>query len=123
MRILLVEDDDMVRRSLIALLSKAGHEVQATSNGLEASCQMRQSQFEVLITDIVMPDRDGLEVITEFHRTQPKARIIAASGGGRVVDGKMCLDLARHLGAHHVLSKPFSAAELFRALEAVPAAV
>jgi DNA-binding NarL/FixJ family response regulator len=77
---------------------------------------MAHATFDAIITDIVMPIRDGFEVIGAAHHHQPAARIVAMSGGGRVSRDHY-LDLAAHLGAHATLPKPFDAAQLNAAVQ------
>jgi CheY-like chemotaxis protein len=79
--------------------------------------------FDVIITDILMPNRDGLEVMAEVRRKHPAVRIIASSGGGRVSSDSY-LQIARRSGAHALLPKPFTMGELHASIEAafIPAA-
>ncbi|MGC1955137.1 MAG: response regulator [Gammaproteobacteria bacterium] len=75
-------------------------------NGKEALALIQKHPFDLVITDILMPEKEGLEMIRELRRTHPKIRIIAISGGGRLVGTDM-LQCARWLGAHQTLEKPF----------------
>ena len=76
-------------------------------NGDEALRLAREQPFDVLITDILMPEKDGIETIMAFRQEHPSVKIIAMSGGGRRM-GKDPLRLARLLGAHAILEKPFA---------------
>jgi len=66
----------------------------------------RKSQFDLAITDIIMPEKDGMQVIQEIRASAPRVRIIAISGGGRRVGSTDCLRIALHLGASDTLQKP-----------------
>lgn len=89
-------------------LSHAGHTVTCAPDGLEAGKLLNSQSFDLLITDVVMPERDGLEVIAAFKRVQPAGRILAISGGGQYMQGSDCLKIAKGLGAHAVVLKPFT---------------
>lgn len=108
--ILLVEDDDQLRTMLTLLLTSSGYEVREASNGKLACDLYEQYRFDLVITDLVMPEIDGLEVIMELIRRNKNVRIIAISGGGEV-KGAEYLRIARKLGAQLTLSKPFSSEE------------
>ena len=117
--ILVADDEDSIRSLLEHFLSSAGHKVVIAANAREAGEAMAREAFELVITDVLMPDGDGLDLITELRKKQPRARIIAMSGGGRYLEGSDYLKLAKGLGAHAVLGKPFSISELSAALDAV----
>ena len=118
--ILLVEDDDGVRGVLKKTLVNAGHEVEDASNGYLAIAAYRRQAPDLVITDLVMPEKDGLETIMELRRLNPSIRIIAVSGGGRTIGlGQLYLDSARALGAARILAKPFTSAALLKAVEDV----
>lgn len=110
-RILIIEDNEAVLRVLNRMLARAGYDVQEASNGNAGLAAYRQQPADLVITDIVMPDMEGLEVIRELRRTDPEARIIAMSGGG-IGSAEKYLALARTFGAGSVLNKPFSQDEL-----------
>jgi CheY-like chemotaxis protein len=117
MKILLAEDDrdlcDLLKKGFV----KAGHEVVTARNGEEACRLMLEGPVDALVTDILMPEKDGLDVIREFKRRQPTALVVAISGGGPGVATHLCLHLAHHLGAAQILRKPFTMAELLNAVE------
>jgi len=118
-RILLVEDDDAVREILRKALVAAGHEVDEASNGDVAVAYYRRQAADLVITDLVMPEKDGLETIMELRRMDPSVRIVAMSGGGRTLGpGQLYLESARALGARQILSKPFTVGALLRAVAA-----
>jgi CheY-like chemotaxis protein len=113
--ILLVEDDSEVRRALRLNLEGFGHFVVEAGNGYEAMEALRSVRADVIVMDLVMPERDGLETIMELRRHRPELPIVAMSGGGRIAPG-INLSVARRLGATRVFVKPFPVAELDRAV-------
>ena len=101
-RILVVDDEEGVRSLLRILLTDAGHEVLEAGNGREATEKLRSEAIDLMITDLVMPEREGIETILELHRTRPELGIIAMSGAF----GGQFLRAARLFGARATLSKP-----------------
>jgi DNA-binding response OmpR family regulator len=116
-RILLVDDDDMSRGAVHKMLERSGYAVTSTGDGSEALDHYRREAPDLVITDLIMPDVDGLEIIQELRRGDPEVRILAISGGGRV-DAEEYLSVARKFGAAEILSKPFTGQELKEAVEA-----
>ena len=114
-RLLVADDSADMRESLRLVLERAGYEVVLAPDGLRALEMQRLCPAEVLITDIFMPERDGLETITSFRREFPQTRIIAMSGGGVRV-GNRYLDTAAIAGADAMLRKPFDPKSLLQAL-------
>jgi len=115
--ILLVDDDDLSRGAVQKMLERAGYLVSSTGDGRSALEQYRSNPTSLVITDLIMPDIDGLEVIQELRRINPSVRVLAISGGGRV-EAEEYLSVARKFGAVEVLSKPFTGQELKKAVEA-----
>ena len=116
--ILLVEDEEQLRSMLRFVLESAGHEVEEAGNGKEAIESYRSRPADLLVTDIVMPEKEGIETIIQLRKSYPKVKVIAMSGGGRTGDLNY-LELARKLGANHVLAKPFSNSEFLAAVNLV----
>ena len=116
-RVLIVDDDDDFRSMLCTMLERLGYDVATATNGKEAIARYRERAVDLVITDLVMPEREGIETIRELCRESPPAKIIAMSGGGR--SSPTYLRLASQLGAGRVLSKPFSHQELLDAIAAV----
>ena len=117
-RILLIDDDDLLRRSLRLGLSRVGHTVVLVTNGKEAMESLSGDPPDLILTDVVMPEMDGMEVIMEVRHRFPNLPIIAMSGGGSV-DSECYLNMARQLGSRKVLRKPFSMPELIDAINAL----
>ena len=115
-RILLVDDDEPLRTLLRLVLVHMGYEVVEASNGKEAVKLLQPAPPDLVLTDIVMPEQEGLETITVVRRLHPAMKIIAMSGCGRIkaID---YLKIAKMMGADRVLAKPFSNAELTLALD------
>jgi DNA-binding response OmpR family regulator len=101
--VLIVDDQDMVRKTLRLALESEGLDVREAVDGDEALRLYRTSPADVVVTDIVMPNKEGIETIFELRRSAPRVKIIAMSGRDTVD----FLDMARKLGADHVLRKPF----------------
>ncbi|PYP41673.1 MAG: response regulator [Gemmatimonadetes bacterium] len=115
--ILLVDDDELSRGAVRKMLERSGYDVQSTGIGQEALAWYRREPADLVITDLIMPDTDGLEMIQELRRINPAVRVLAISGGGRV-DAEEYLSVARKFGAVEVLPKPFTASDLKQAVEA-----
>jgi CheY-like chemotaxis protein len=106
-RILLVDDDNSVRTILSLTLAHFGHTVTEARNGREGLELFNQSGADLIITDIVMPGKDGLEFLMELRHRPTHVKIIAISGGGRI-GPEDYLNTAKLMGAAKVLAKPFS---------------
>lgn len=119
-RLLIADDDPDTRLSLKLLLERAGYEIELAPNGSQALELQRSRPVDVLITDIFMPETDGLETIESFRRDFPNVAIIAMSGGaGPLIDSAVYLDTAGIAGADAVLRKPFDVKSLLRALRSI----
>lgn len=100
------------------MLESAGHTVASAENGLQAPKVMVTQKFDIVITDLLMPERDGLEFITEIRKQYPEVKIIAMSGGGHIARDSY-LRIAKTFGAHLLLEKPFNQAGVLGAVDAV----
>jgi DNA-binding response OmpR family regulator len=116
--ILLVDDDEQFRTMLCEVLTLAGYQVQEACDGDQAIELYGAQPADLVITDLVMPRKEGLEMIGEFRRRYAGAKIIAISGGGRR-GSEQYLKMARTLGAKQVLEKPFSHREILAAVSEV----
>lgn len=108
-KLLVIEDDPAVRFSLLAALQALGHDVDAAANGVEGVARCRESHYDLIITDLIMPEKDGVETILELKLEKPGLKIIAISGGGRNQD---IMETAYTIGADCALAKPFSVNDL-----------
>jgi CheY-like chemotaxis protein len=113
--ILLVDDDDQFRKMLGAMLRRDGHDVVEASDGKEGLRLYKENQVDIVVTDIVMPEKEGIELIIELRKEFPDVKIIAISGGGRI-GPKGYLHLAESLGAVCVFEKPIERDEFLRAV-------
>jgi YesN/AraC family two-component response regulator len=109
--ILVVDDEPMIRDGLKVALEMEGHRTSTASDGNEALQMVDEKKPHVIITDIIMPESDGIEVICTVKESNPDIKILAISGGGRI-SASDHLKIAKQLGATGVLTKPFSTEEL-----------
>ena len=114
-RILVIDDDDQVRSMLTEALGREGYKVTDAPDGNEGMKLFREQGADLIITDLIMPDKEGLVTIMELHRDFPDVKIIAISGGGRMAPGEY-LGIAEKFGAHRILAKPFEREELLAAV-------
>ncbi len=117
LHVLVVEDDELGARTLASLLRSDGHRAEIVHNGRRAIERLKAERFDLLITDIYMPDMDGIELLRTLRQSSDPLPIIAISGGGRTVQVDY-LELARRLGAAQVLRKPFTLRVLRAAIRA-----
>src|SRR5260221_1614501 len=108
-RILVIDEDDLMRVFVVALLEKRHYSVVSANNGLTGIAHVSDSDFDLVVTDIVMPDMEGLETIKHIRRHKPAIKILAVSGGGSTKGDY--LKYATGLGANAVLAKPFEPAQ------------
>jgi DNA-binding response OmpR family regulator len=114
-KIVLIDDDNDLRDMVKHLLEREEYQVYATGDGNLGIKYVREEKPALLITDILMPDKEGLEIINELRQSGSDLKILAVSGGG-VIGASNCLSLANGLGADKVLPKPFHNAELLKAV-------
>ena len=106
---ILVADDEKAIQALLELqLTKLGHRVVSASDVTAGLKAIKEHSFDLLVTDMLMPGGGGGDLIAALKKAQPMARIVAMSGGGRYANGEDCLALARGLGAHALVLKPFT---------------
>lgn len=110
-KILLVDDDELVRYSVARVLSSAGYEVIEADNGVAGLRKFKAERPDLVVTDIVMPEQDGLGLLGELRAIDRSTPILVMSGGGEIV-GMDYLLLADKMGASDILAKPFDNAVL-----------
>ena len=116
--ILVVDDDQAVRSLLARTLTKVGHEVIEAEDGIGALRLFKDHKPDLVITDLVMPNKEGLEMILELRGIHPQTHIIAISGGGRCNPASY-LEMAKYLGAARTLSKPIGLEKFITTVEEV----
>lgn len=113
--VLVVDDDAAVREMLERALTLAGINFAGASDGNKGIAKLESNRYDAVITDIIMPDRDGVELIVKIRQQWPDTFVIAMSGGGRIGAGQF-LDLAKALGADCTLVKPFKPSQVISLL-------
>ena len=111
LEILVADDVDEIVELISRWLQTEGHAVTRASGGKQVIECVRDRSFDLLVTDIVMPEGDGWDAILAVGRLRPDMRILAISGGGKQMPVEACLRVARGVGADRVLKKPFNQAE------------
>ena len=116
MKILIIDDDELVRMTCRNILKKEGYTILEAENGNTGMNLFRAESPDLVITDMLMPDKEGLETISEIRAVNPNAKIIAISGGGNTQNMGF-LQLAKKMGADRALKKPIKAGELVTAVK------
>ncbi|MBK8160441.1 MAG: response regulator [Rhodospirillaceae bacterium] len=115
---LVIEDDALMRDLVGEILRRAGYQVLEAIDGLDGMAQLTALTPELVVTDVFMPDCDGIEVLRETKRRNPVTRVVVISGGSPLIPRMDFLEVASKLGADAVLAKPFTPAELLSAVTA-----
>jgi DNA-binding NtrC family response regulator len=115
--ILVADDAEEIRNLIQGCLTKAGHMVSCVGIGDRALKMLKEQPFDLLITDVIMPDGDGLSVLMEIKKAKLSVRVLAISGGGKYFNAENCIRIAEGLGAHAALFKPFLPQALFGAID------
>lgn len=115
MRILVIDDDEQMRVLLRQVMEWSGYTVIDAENGRKGMQKQRKEPVDLVITDLIMPEQEGLETITALKKEFPDVKIVAISGGGRI-GPEAYLPAARELGADLVFSKPFDVKEFVTAV-------
>lgn len=116
--VLLIDDDMFVRSTLEDTLTEAGYSVTAFADGREAVRRIADLRADLVVTDLLMPNMDGVELIRQLRSQKPGLKILAISGGGPNI-GLQLLDIAGKMGANRTLPKPFSPLEFVEAVRAL----
>lgn len=138
-KILLIDDDDDFRKMLKTAMERAGHEVTEAVNGEDGHRIFAEHPHELVITDIFMPQKEGIHTIFDFRMAYPDLKIIAISGGGIMakdldeddilqlvnseMDSESILELATDFGADHVIAKPFNIKYLLQIIDEATAII
>ena len=113
--ILIIDDDSQILKMLRQILEREGYDVIEASNGKQGLKLYRQNPADLVITDIIMPEKDGIETIIKLKRDDPDVKLIAISGGGRI-DPVLYLDMAKKLGTLRTFAKPIERKQLITAV-------
>ncbi|MFI5248094.1 MAG: response regulator, partial [Nitrospirales bacterium] len=116
--ILVVDDEDQIRQLIRETLEQADYHVTEARDGKEALQQYRLAPADLVIMDILMPDQDGLETTATLRREFPNVKVIAITGGSDMIGILNFLDVAKMLGAHRTLQKPFEMKTLLDTVQA-----
>jgi CheY-like chemotaxis protein len=114
--ILIIDDDIDLRKMLVRLLERENYMILEAESGIEALSLLDHSIPDLIITDIIMPDQDGIGTINSVRKLHPDIKIIAISGGGRMLSQDY-LRIAEILGAHYTFPKPFDNRELLEKIK------
>ena len=115
-RILIIDDEAVIRNLLKAMLEREGYETVTASGGQDGIKIHRENPADLIITDLIMPDKEGLETIMELRREFQDVKIIAMSGGGKI-GSETYLQMAKTLGAVKSIGKPFDRKELLKTIQ------
>ncbi len=110
---LVVDDETVVRRITTSMLEAAGFSVEQANDGNQAMVALKTGQYDLLVTDIIMPNKEGIETIMEARKLRPDMKIVAMSGGGRIGNTQV-LDIAKKAGADGTVGKPFKKEDLLK---------
>lgn len=114
--VLIIEDDHNILLMIKRMLESFGFDIKLASNGLEGLEFFRKFDVDLVITDIIMPEKEGLEIIREMRRERPELKIIAMSGGGKL-SASNYLETAKIFGAASILEKPFTKKQMVEAVQ------
>lgn len=115
MRVLVIDDDEQMRTLLRQVMEWSGYTVTDAENGRKGMQKQREQPADLVITDLIMPEQEGLETISKLKKEYPGIKIVAISGGGRI-GPEAYLPAAQELGADMVFSKPFDVKEFVNAI-------
>lgn len=115
-RILIIDDESQIRSMLRLMLERVGYEIAEAPDGIEGIRQYRENPADLIITDLIMPNKDGIGMIIDLKKEFPQVKIIAMSGGG-VNRPEGYLDGAQKLGATRTLTKPIDRDEMLKAVK------
>jgi CheY-like chemotaxis protein len=114
--ILVIDDEALIRETIRMKLEQSGHQVIEAGNGIEGLRVLEEQAVDLVVTDIIMPEQEGIETIRKIRERNATVGIIAISGGGRTRNFGF-LDFAKKLGANGALSKPFTGSQLLTLVE------
>jgi DNA-binding response OmpR family regulator len=116
LRALAVDDEPGLLKMMTLALEQTGYAVTAVGDGTAARRLIQQERFDLLVTDIFLPDVDGLQLITLLRQVRPETKVIVVSAGGTYSASPFAMTMAKKMGVQKVLNKPFEAAELVQTI-------
>lgn len=116
MSVLVIDDEPVIATFIREILQHAGHQVTCILDGQLALRRIKETPFDVIVTDMFMPDVDGVQLIRVAREHRPGTWIVAMSGGGAYMSASDAVSMAARIGASAVLQKPFTSAELLAAI-------
>jgi CheY-like chemotaxis protein len=116
--VLVVDDLPEMTETLQRVLEVHGHQVTLANNGIQALQRLQEFSFDIMLLDILLPEKDGIEVLRELRTMKQNPKVVAMTGGGRAADYSV-LKVARKLGASATLRKPFQMAELLEVIDSL----
>ena len=117
-KVLLVDDDKIIRETLTEVLKLKNYYVHSLSDGTKVLSEIKENDYDIIILDIVMPNKEGLETIQDVRKVNTKIPILAVSGGGRTTPSSN-LEIARMMGANDTLIKPFDSLSLIQKIQSL----
>jgi CheY-like chemotaxis protein len=116
-KILIIDDEQVVLEMMVQMVKREGYDVEGASNGKEALKMVQNSKPDLIITDLIMPDKEGIELIKDLRDTYDDLKILAISGGNRHIDPMSQLKVAQFLGANASLPKPLDRQEFLSTIK------
>ncbi len=113
---LVVDDEPSLRRLVRSMLESEGYEVDEAENGAQGLKRIRENEYDLVITDVFMPEEDGLVVAQEIMKSHANTKVLAISGGGSNLSADWSLNMIKNFGVEEVLYKPFGKGELMSAV-------
>jgi YesN/AraC family two-component response regulator len=110
-KILVIDDEQFTRQSVSIILSNEGHQIDVAENGLEGIDLQKEYNYDLVITDVLMPEKEGLETLQELKASYPNLKVIVMSGGERL-GNRDYLPTATLFGADDIIQKPFTDAQI-----------
>jgi len=117
-RIWVVDDEELLQFTICEMLKSEGYDVDSAEDGLMAIEMQRTEPYDLILTDLIMPDKEGLELLIDLKSIYPDIKVIATSGGGRMKNLDF-LAMAKDFGAQEILAKPFSSEQLLSTVKKV----
>lgn len=114
--ILTIDDNDLALEAMKIVLEENGHTVVTATNGEDGIAKIDGGDFNLVITDLIMPGKEGMETLQDIKRDYPEMKVVVVSGGGRSTPD-MYLETAKNLGADAILAKPFTSKELLNTIK------